>query len=86
MFGGFISFATIIIFVVIYLTSKRREILSFGIQSVMPVAEEGLEKVAPTIGKVGNSIAKEMAPAYGNIAKEISKGIKEGLGNKENDE
>ena len=35
--------------------------------------------MAPTIGKAGASIAKEMAPIYGDIAKEIGKGIKEGL-------
>ena len=45
----------------------------------MPVAQEGIEKMAPTIGKAGASIAKEMAPVYGEAAKEIAKGIKEGL-------
>ena len=44
-----------------------------------------IEKMAPTIGKVGGEIAKNMAPVYGEIAKEISKGIKEGL-KEENEE
>ncbi len=44
--------------------SKRREIAAFQAQQVMPVAKEGIEKMAPTAGVV---------------AKEISKGIKEGL-------
>ena len=62
----------------IYIFAKRREILSFQAQQVMPVAQEGIEKMAPTVGKAGASIAKEMAPVYGDIAKEISKGIKQG--------
>ena len=35
--------------------------------------------MAPSIGKAGATITKEMAPAYGEVAREISKGIKEGL-------
>ena len=35
----------------------------------MPIAQEEMKKMAPTIGKTGASIAKEMAPAYGEIAK-----------------
>ena len=81
MIGGFIIIASCMIASSIYMTTKRREILAFHAQQVMPVAQEGIEKMAPTIGKTGASIAKEMAPAYGEIAKEISKGIKEGLKN-----
>ena len=79
MIGGFIIIASCMIAGSIYMTTKQREILAFHTQQVMPVAQEGMEKMAPTIGKTGASIAKEMAPAYGEIAKEISKGIKEGL-------
>ena len=79
MIGGFIIIASCMIASSIYMTTKRREILAFHAQQVMPVAQEGIEKMAPTIGKAGASIAKEMAPAYGEMAKEISKGIKEGL-------
>lgn len=79
MIGGFIIIASCMIAGSIYMTTKQREILAFHAQQVMPVAQEGMEKMAPTIGKTGASIAKEMAPAYGEIAKEISKGIKEGL-------
>ena len=61
------------------LTSKRRNIMAYTMQQTMPVAQEGIEKMAPTIGKAGASIAKEMAPVYGEIAKEIGKGIKEGM-------
>ena len=41
--------------------------------------------MAPTAGKVGKTIAKEMAPAYGEFAKEIAKGIKEGLNSDKKD-
>ena len=79
MIGGFIIIASCMIAGSIYMTTKQREILAFHTQQVMPVAQEGIEKMAPTIGKAGASITKEMAPAYGEVAKEISKGIKEGL-------
>lgn len=79
MIGGFIIIASCMIAGSIYMTTRQREILAFHAQQVMPVAQEGIEKMAPTIGKTGASIAKEMAPAYGEMAKEISKGIKEGL-------
>ncbi len=49
---------------VIMLVAHRREIAAYSTQQVMPIAKEGVEKMAPTLG-----IA----------AKEISKGIKEGL-------
>ena len=79
MFGGFVIIVSCMIAGSIYMTTKHREILAFQAQQVMPIAQEGMEKMAPTIGKTGASIAKEMAPAYGEIAKEISKGIKDGL-------
>lgn len=50
------------------LTSKRREIVAFSAQQIMPVAQEGIEK---------------MAPSAGVAAKEITKGIKEGLKDEE---
>ena len=83
MFGAFIIIASAMTSGTVYMFAKRREILAFSAQQVMPVAQEGIEKMAPTIGKAGASIAKEMAPVYGNIAKEISKGIKDGLNNEE---
>lgn len=42
----------------------RREMMAFTAQQTMPVAQEGIEK---------------MAPSAGVAAKEIAKGIKEGL-------
>lgn len=46
------------------MTAKRREITAFQVQQVMPVAQEGIEKMSPTMG---------------NAAKEITKGVKEGM-------
>lgn len=84
VFGAFIIIASCMICGILYLSLvKRREIMAYGVQQVMPVAQEGIEKMAPTIGKAGASMAKEMAPVYGDIAKEISRGIKEGLKDEE---
>ncbi len=87
IFGTFVIISSCIVAGSIYMFSKRREMLAFSAQQIMPVAQEGIEKMTPTIGKAGASIAKEMAPVYGNIAKEISKGIKEGVkeGSKDKD-
>ena len=48
----------------IMLIAHRREITAFTTQQVMPVAKEGINEMAPTIG---------------NAAGEIAKGIKKGL-------
>lgn len=51
--------------------SHRREITAYTTQQVMPVAQEGIDKMAPTIGN-----------AAGEIAKGIKKGINEADKNK----
>ena len=56
-FGLMIPFA-------VFSIAFRREIMAFTAQQTMPVAQEGIEK---------------MAPSAGVAAKEIAKGIKEGL-------
>lgn len=52
----------------IYITTKKREIAAFGAQQMMPIAQEGIDTMAPTVG---------------NAAKEIAKGVKEGLKDEE---
>ena len=79
MFGAFIMIASCMMGGFVFTISKRREMLAFSVQQVMPVAQEGMEKMEPTLSKVGSRMMKNMAPAYGEMAKEISKGIKEGL-------
>ena len=64
MFGAFVIIATCMIAGSIYMFSKRREIAAFTAQQVMPVAKEGIDEMAPTIG---------------NAVGEIAKGIKKGL-------
>lgn len=53
---------------VFYLIAKRREIKAFTIQQTMPVTQEVIGKMAPTVGN-----------AAGTIAQGITSGIKEGL-------
>ena len=50
------------------MVAKQRSILAYQTQQVMPVAQEGIEKMAPSVGS-----------AAGTIAKEVSRGIKEGM-------
>lgn len=63
IFGGFIILASCMMAGSVYMISKRREMLAFTTQQVMPVAKESMETMAPTMGKV---------------AKEITKGVKDG--------
>ena len=81
--GVFITIASLMAKFMLFSITHRRELLAYTTQQVMPVAQEGIEKMAPTIGKAGSKITKEMAPAYGDMAKEITKGIKEGLKDEE---
>lgn len=71
IFGVFIIIASTMISFGIFMISKRREILAFSAQQVMPIAQEGIEKMAPTIGNAAGTISK-------GIAEGITKGIKEG--------
>ena len=64
MIGGFIIIASCMISGSIFISTKRRELLAYHAQQIRPVAQEGIEK---------------MAPSAGVAAKEIAKGIKEGL-------
>ncbi len=68
MFGVFICFATFMVSLSIMFVAKRRQILAFSAQQVMPIAKEGINEMAPTIG---------------NAAGEIAKGIKKGLSDEE---
>ena len=82
--GGMIMLMSCSISGGIYMVSKRREIMAFQTQQIMPVAQEGMEKMAPSVAKVGKAMAEEMAPAYGEIAKEIAKGVKEEMKDEDN--
>lgn len=64
MIGAFVILASCMISFVLYTFLKSREIAAFTTQQVMPVAKEGIDEMAPTIG---------------NAVGEIAKGIKKGL-------
>lgn len=66
--GGIVIFSSVSTAGIIYLIAKRREIAAFTVQQTMPLAQEGIEKMAPTVGN-----------AAGTIGKSIAKGIKEGI-------
>lgn len=68
IFGAFIIIGSCIISFSVFMFAKRREITAFTVQQTMPLAQEGIEKMAPTIGN-----------AAGTIGKGIAKGIKEGI-------
>lgn len=85
MIGGFVIVAAVMVALVVYMMAKRREIMAFQMQQVMPVAQEGITKMAPTVGKAAGTVMENMGPAaskaMGSIAKDIASGIKEGLRN-----
>ena len=67
--GGFMSpigFLLTIAGGVILFIAHRREITAYTVQQVMPIAQEGIEKMTPTISK-----------AAGEIAKGVKQGLKE---------
>lgn len=66
MLGGFIIAVSFMIASSIYTFAKRREILAFSAQQVMPIAKEEIEKMTPTVSK---------------SVEEITRGIKKGLKN-----
>ena len=70
--GGIIIIISCSVSLSIYLFAKRREIMAFTAQQVMPVAQEGIEKMSPTIGNAAGTIGKSLAQG-------ITSGIKEGL-------
>lgn len=76
--GGILIVAGCGISLSIYLIAKRRDIAAFTIQQTMPLAQEGIEKMAPTVGNAAGTIGK-------SIAKSIASGIKEGLKEEDTD-
>ena len=64
MIGAFVAISGCMIGGFILMIAKGRKIAAFGTQQAMPIAQEGIEKMAPSVGKA---------------AKEISKGVKEGI-------
>ncbi len=57
-------FVTIVGCIIRFVVGNQRQIMAYQVQQGMPIAQESMEK---------------MAPSMGNATKEIAKGIKEGL-------
>lgn len=68
MIGGFIILVSVVIASNKFRFAKGREFVAFTTQQVMPIEQEKIEKMSPTVGK-----------AAGTIGKEIAKGIKDGI-------
>lgn len=87
MIGAFIVIASGMFAGTIFMIAKGRDILAFGTQQTMPVVQEGMEKMAPTIGKAAGTIAKEgieqVAPTLGKALGTIAKDIKDSLNDEE---
>lgn len=79
VFGGVIIFIGGMISLSIYLIAKERDISAFAIQQSMPLAQEVIGKMAPTIGDAGKTVIDKVGPSIGNAAGSIAKGIKDGL-------
>lgn len=56
--GTTIIMFSVIIGIAILAIANRRSISSFAVQSTMPIAKEGIEEMAPSIGKVAKEIGK----------------------------
>ena len=56
--GIFVIWTAIILGTPFLLWSRQREILAFQAQQAMPIAQEGLDKMAPNLGNAANKIAK----------------------------
>lgn len=71
--GGFINsigFTLTIAGAITMFIAHRREIAAFTTQQVMPVAQEGIEKITPTIAKAAGSIAQSISNGINNTDKE----------------
>lgn len=69
--GIFVIIGSAIVSLALYLFARKRDISVFTIQQSMPVAQEAIDKMAPTVGNAVGTIGKD-------IAQGITEGIKEG--------
>lgn len=65
-------FVTVVGCMIRFGIANRREIMAYQLQQMMPLAQEGTEKMTPTAAKSSRTIARETV-----------KGIKEGLSDEE---
>lgn len=72
-FMAFIGFSLTIGGIIATIVAHGREIKAFTVQQSMPIAQEGIETIAPSLGKAAEAISKG-----------ISRGIAEGKTETEN--
>ena len=53
--------------------SHRRGITAYGVQQTMPVAQEGIEKMTPTISKAAGEVAKSIKTGVDEAKKQSEK-------------
>ncbi len=70
IFGGFIIVVSCIISLAIYLFARRREVLAFTTQQVMPITQEKIDKMAPTVGNAASELAKGIRKGWEEGKKE----------------
>ncbi len=54
----------------LFLFAKRREIAAFSTQQIMPVAQEGVDAITPTIANAAGTVAGEVVKAVNKAKKE----------------
>lgn len=59
-FGAFFVISSCMIAGSTYFIAKKREVVAFTTQQVMPIAQEGIEKITPTVGNAASTIAKNV--------------------------
>ncbi|HOZ53757.1 MAG TPA: hypothetical protein PKY25_00255 [Bacilli bacterium] len=55
-FGACFSMIGIVVLIIPF----KRKIIAYQAQQIMPVAQEGIEKLGPSVGKVAGDIAREV--------------------------
>jgi len=73
-FGAFCIAPSLVISASLFLTTKRRALLAYSTQSVMPIGKEMIEQYTPTVAKAAGDIAKSVSEG---IAKGVSKNGKD---------
>lgn len=56
--AGMVLFITMGASGMLYFIANRRAVAAFTVQQTMPIAQEGLETIAPSVGKVAEEISK----------------------------
>lgn len=72
--GGGTTIVAVLVAGVLFFITKRREIRAFNIQQQMPVNQEAITKMAPTIGNAAGIVGQDLASG-------ISSGIQQGINN-----